>query len=159
MTTYTPGTVDRIDADDGLLGCSTLARVDHVDAHLLRVDSATLASPERWAREILEHTSAAMRIRLRAGWTMLGIGLHHGEPVTIAGWPIGHNSAEYVRLQGDSRLGLTGQLVTRVTDDGVVFATFAQLSNPLARSLWATVLPGHLTIVRSLLEGAVERAG
>jgi len=157
MTTRTPGTVQRIDADDGLLACSTLPRIDHVDVHLLQCGATT--TPEAWAREILEGTSAAMRVRLRAGWTMLGIGLHHGEPDTIAGWPITHNSAEYVRLQGDSRIGLTGQLVTRVTDDGIAFATFAQLSNPLARTLWAKVLPGHLTIVRSLLEGAVERIG
>ncbi|PRC59165.1 hypothetical protein C6A85_24820, partial [Mycobacterium sp. ITM-2017-0098] len=68
-----------------------------------------------------------------------------------------HSSAEYIRLHGDSRLGLTGQLIARVTGDGVVFATVAQLSNPPARSVWARVLPSHLTIVRSLLQDAAER--
>lgn len=157
MTTTRRGTIDPTKADDELLRCSTLARIDHVDAHVMHVESGALSSPEAWAREILEGTSAAMRIRLRAGWTMLGIGLHHGEPDTIAGWPITHNSAEYVRLQGDSRIGLTGELITRVTRDGVVFATVVQLSNPIARSVWARVLPTHLAIVRSLLEDTAQR--
>jgi hypothetical protein len=157
MTLHQNGPVDAIDASTELLQCCTLPRVDHVDVHLAHCDSAAHESPELWAREILERTSAAMRLRLRAGWTMLGIGLHHRDPNTVAGWPITHSSAEYARLQGVSRLGLTGQLVTRVNDNGIVFATFAQLSTPLARSVWARVLPTHLTIVRSLLQDAAER--
>ena len=157
MTAYTYGTVEAIEADDELLACSTLPRIDHVDVHVVHIAPAALDSPESWIREILERTSAAMRVRLRAGWTMLGIGLHHGEADTVAGWRIAHTSAEYVRLHGDSRLGLTGQLIARVTEDGVVFATVAQLSNPVARSVWARVLPTHLTIVRSLLQDAAER--
>ncbi|PRC45425.1 hypothetical protein C6A85_95215, partial [Mycobacterium sp. ITM-2017-0098] len=130
MTAYTSGTVQAIEADDVLLACSTLPRIDHVDVHLVHIAPTALDSPESWMREILEHTSAATRVRLRAGWTMLGIGLHHGEAGTVAGWRITHSSAEYIRLHGDSRLGLTGQLIARVTGDGVVFATVAQLSNP-----------------------------
>ncbi len=159
MPAYKHGTVDPIEADDELLECSTLPRIDHTDVHLVHIEPTALDSPESWAREILEHTSAAMRVRLRTGWTMLGIGLHHGDADTVAGWRIARNSAEYIRLHGDSRLGLTGQLITRVTGDGIVFATVAQLSNPLARSVWAKVLPTHLTVVRSLLQGAAERVG
>jgi hypothetical protein len=159
MTAYRNGTVDAVDADAELLQCSTLPRVDHVDVHLVHCDAAGRDSPESWAREILEHTSPAMRLRLRAGWTMLGIGLRHRDDNTVAGWPITHSSAEFVRLHGVSRLGLTGQLITRVTDDGVVFATFAALSTPLARTVWARALPAHLTIVRSLLQDAAERVG
>lgn len=156
MTPHTR-TVEAMAADDELLACSTLSRIDHVDVHLAHVAPTALESPESWIREILEHTSAAMRVRLRAGWTMLGIGLHHGDADTVAGWRITHSCTEYVRLHGDSRLGLTGELITRVTGDGVVFATVVQLSNPLARSVWARVLPSHLTIVRSLLQDAAER--
>lgn len=159
MTTSRRGTIDPIEAGDDVRRCSTLARIDHIDAHLMHVESGALASPEWWAREILEGTTAAMRVRLRAGWTMLGIGLRHSDANTVAGWPIAHSSAEYVRLQGDSRFGLTGQLITRVTADGIVFATVVHLGNPVARALWSAVLPTHLTIVRSLLHDAAERVG
>lgn len=144
---------------DTLRACCTLDRVDHVDTHLLATDQPRTRTPEQWAREILEGPSAVMRARLTAGWTMLGLRVHQRGPDTIAGWPIAHRDAEYVRLQGDSLLGLTGQLVARVTDDGVEFATFVQLANPVARALWARVLPTHLEIVESLLRGAAERAG
>ncbi len=159
MNISRPGTVDRIEADDALLACSTLPRVDHVDVHLLRIGRPRVRTPEAWAREILEHTSVTMRMRLRTGWSALGIALHHGRYDTIAGWPITANTAEYVRLHGDSRAGLTGQLVTRVSDEGVTFATFVRLGNPVARMVWAKVLPAHLTIVRSLVEEAAERTG
>lgn len=143
---------------DTLHACCTLARVDHVDTHLMRTDAARLRTPEHWAREIMEGPPAATRARLAAGWTMLGIRLHHRRPV-IAGWPITHSDGEYVRLQGDSMLGLKGQLVTRVVDDGVEFGAFVQLGNPAARALWKRVLPAHLEIVELLLGEAADRAG
>lgn len=157
MTSFHRDAVERVDADDALLACTTLSRIDHVDAHQLHTDRAGTHSPEQWSREIIEHTSSAMRLRLRTGWTALGIVLHHGEPDTIAGWQIAHNSPDHVRLQGNSRLGLAGELVTRVTEDDVTFATFVRLSNPAARLMWAKVLPAHLTIVRSLVQAAAER--
>ena len=88
---------------------------------------------------------------------MLGLRVHHLGPDSIAGWPIAHRDADCVRLQGDSLLGLTGQLVTRVTDGGVEFATFAQLDNAVARAMWARVLPTHLQIVERLLREAAAR--
>jgi hypothetical protein len=138
---------------DTQLACCTLSRVDHVDTHVLR----TTRTPQMWAREILENTSVAMRARLTAGWTMLGLRLRRSSAHSIAGWPITRDDAEYVRLQGDSRIGLAGQLVTRVVDGGVVFATFVQLGNPVARAVGARVLPTHLAIVESLGRGAAER--
>lgn len=150
-------TVDRVHADSALLARSTLTRIDHVDAHVLRTDGDLSRTPEQWAREILEHPPAAVRLRLRAGWTALGIALHHGRPDTIAGWPITGNTAEFLRLQSDSRIGLHGQLITRLSDQGVTFATLVELGNPVARMVWAKVLPGHLRTVRSLMEGAAQR--
>lgn len=142
---------------DTLHMCCTLDRVDHVDTHLLATDEPLARTPEQWTREILEGPSAAMPARLTAGWTMLGLRVHHRGQDAIAGWPIAHRDADYVRLQGDSLLGLTGQLVTRVTDRGVEFATFVQLDNALARATWARILPTHLEIVERLLRQAAER--
>ena len=145
--------------NDTLRAYCTLDRIDHADTHLVVADSADRMTPESWAREILEGPPAVTRARLTAGWTMLGLRVHHRGPDAIAGWPIACRDAEHVRLQGDSLIGLTGQLVTRATGAGVEFATFVQLGNPMARALWAKVLPTHLEIVDSLLRRAAERAG
>ncbi|TRW79997.1 hypothetical protein FK535_20195 [Mycolicibacterium sp. 018/SC-01/001] len=147
-----------MDADaDTLRTYCTLDRIDHVDTHLL--PDTRDRTPEQWAREILEGPPAATRALLLAGWTMLGLRVHHRGPGAIAGWPIIHRDSEHVLLQGDSPLGLTGQLVTRVTEDGVQFAAFVRLANPAARALWARALPTHLKFVDSLLRGAAERTG
>src|SRR5689334_2495271 len=144
---------------DTLRAWCTLDRIDHVDTHLLPTADPRSRTPEQWAREILEGPGPAMRARLTAGWTMLGLRVHHLGADAIAGWPVVHRDADYVVLQADSLLGLTGQLMTRVTDAGVEFATFARLSNPVARALWARVLPTHLDIVERLLQEAAERSG
>lgn len=150
-------TVDRIDPDDALLACTTLDRVDHVDAHFLR--TAITRSPAQWAREILENVSVIRQLSLCTGWTLLGIKLRHGDGMAVAGWPIAHEDTDYIRLQGDSFTGLTGELVTRVIDDGVVFATFVQLDGAAARFLWNRVLATHLSTVESLVAEAGERVG
>ncbi|MFW0152888.1 hypothetical protein ACNUDN_24180 [Mycobacterium sp. smrl_JER01] len=116
-----------------------------------------------------------MRVRLHLGWTALGITLHRGAVSiaphrgavsiaphrgavdTIAGWPVSDSGVDYVRLQSDSRIGLTGELLTRVGDHDVTFATLVQLANPVARRVWASVLPAHLNIVRTLMQGAADR--
>ncbi|MBX7448305.1 hypothetical protein GR927_09910 [Mycolicibacterium sp. 3033] len=143
---------------DTLRTYCSLARIDHVDTHLLSTDDPRGKTPEQWAREILEGPPAATRARLIAGWTMLGLRVHHRGPDAIAGWPIIHADADHVLLQGDSPLGLTGQLMTRVSDDGVQFATFVRLANPAARALWSRALPTHLKFVDSLLRGAADRS-
>lgn len=148
-------TVDRIDPDDALLACTTLDRIDHVDAHLLRTDNTR--SPAQWAHEILENVSALRQLSLRTGWTLLGIKLRHGDRDVIAGWPIAHCDSEYIRLQTDSYTGLTGELVARVTDDGLVFATFVRVDGPVARLLWNRALATHLAVVPALLAEAGER--
>ena len=125
-------TVERIDPGDDLLG---------------------------WAREILEGPGAAVRLRLRAGWTMLGIRLHRGARDAIAGWPITHHDREYVRVQSNSPIGLSGELITRMAGDRVEFATLVRLDNPAARLVWARALPTHLGVVRSLMDGAASRVG
>ena len=156
MTTHR--TIERIDPDD-FLGCSTLTRIDHVDAHAF-APGGEPRDPLTWAREILEGPGAATRLRLRAGWTMLGIRLRHREAAdVIAGWPVTHHDSAYVRLQAASPIGLSGELITRVAGDRVEFATLVRLGNPVARLVWAQVLPTHLSVVRSLMNGAAARAG
>lgn len=159
MTSFDTPTVNRIDPDAALLACTTLDRVDHVDAHLIHSRPASSRSPEQWAREILENVSKTRQLSLRAGWTMLGLKLHIGDADAIAGWPIAHRDADYLRLRGDSLSGLTGELVTRVAGDGVAFATFVQLDGPVARLLWSRTVSLHLNIVRQLLTEAAERTG
>jgi len=149
--------VIQIEPDDALLACTTLDVIDHVDAHLLRTEVDQ--SPEQWTREILTNVTAMRQLSLRAGWTLLGIKLHHADRTAIAGWPVTHNDIEYLRLHTDSFTGLTGELVTRVTNRGVVFATFVRLDGRVAQFLWDRAVSAHMLIVPTLLAEAGERVG
>jgi hypothetical protein len=75
----------------------------------------------------------------------------------VLGWNVKHGDEAFVLLAADSWLGLRGQLLFRGEPDGLLFATFVQQTNPLARALWAAITPRHQHVVRSLLTHAARR--
>ena len=99
-----------------------------------------------------------MRGKLWLGWTALGLRL--GPPWSsdrVVGWKIEHSDPGFILLAADSWLGLRGQLLFRSEPDGLLFATFLQQTNPVARALWAAITPRHQQVVRSLLTHAAIR--
>ena len=85
------------------------------------------------------------------------LGLKPGWPWArrhVLGWRIRRSSPDFVLLAARSRIGLPAELLFRRERDGVLFATFVQQRNPLARLVWARVVPAHQRIVRSLLTHA-----
>ncbi len=59
---------------------------------------------------------------------------------------------QWARASG--RLGLSGELLFERQQHTLLFATFVQLDNPIARALWAGIAPRHRQVVRDLLEQA-----
>jgi hypothetical protein len=43
-------------------------------------------------------------------------------------------------------------------DDALVIATFIQMKNPAARTVWAGIAPRHRQVVRRVLEQGLRRA-
>lgn len=135
---------------------STLARTDYEDAFAVTADVEQTA--EQWVRAVIDDAPARVRRRLWSGWIALGLRL--GAPWSsdrVLGWQVKHTEPSYVLLGADSWLGLRGQLLFRTDPDGLLFATFLQLTNPAARSLWAAITPHHQRVVRSLLTHAATR--
>ena len=52
-------------------------------------------------------------------------------------------------------MGLTGELLFKREPGGLLFATFIQQRNVVARAVWARVAPTYRRIVRSLLTQAI----
>ncbi len=99
-----------------------------------------------------------MRGKLWLGWTALGLRL--APPWSggrVVGWKIEHSDPGFILLAADSWLGLRGQLLFRSEPGGLLFATFLQQTNPVARALWAAIAPRHQEVVRSLLTHAAIR--
>ena len=121
-------------ADPGgpALARSTLSRVDYADAFLMRVPDVGRWPAEHWARLVLSEAPAAVRTRLVAGWTALGLKLSRSAR-SILGWTVRSSDADDVLLGADSRTGMPAQLLFERTDDAVLFCTFVTHDNALAR--------------------------
>jgi hypothetical protein len=136
---------------------STLSRIDYEDA--FAVTAAVEQTPEQWVRAVLQDAPPRVRRRLWLGWTALGLKLaapwYRGR---VLGWKVKHRDPAYVLLAADSWFGLRGQLLFRREPHGLLFATFIQHTNPVARALWAAITPRHQDVVRSLLTHAASRA-
>lgn len=137
-------------------GRCTLRRIDYEDAFLLNIDPGDRWTAEQWARSILEGAPTEIRRGLRVVWMMLGLRLESPtSPVpSVLGWRIHRRTPEMVLLGADSRFGMSGQLLIMIDGQSLIFATFAQQTNPLLRAIWTGVTPRHLRMVRYLLHRA-----
>jgi len=135
---------------------STLSRIDYEDAFAVTAD--VHHTSEQWVRAVLQDAPASVRRQLWMGWTAIGLKL--GPPWSggrVLGWGVKHSDPGFVLLAADSWLGLRGQLLFRSEPYGLLFATFVQQTNPVARALWAAITARHQHVVRSLLGHAAGR--
>jgi hypothetical protein len=136
---------------------STLGRVDYVDAFRVDVGAATERTGEAWARATLEDAPASMRRSLRRGWYALGLRLGSTRS-GVLGWEVRQRSPDVALLAGRSWVGMPAELLFKREQGSLLFATFVQHKNPLARAVWAGVAPGHRRVVQHLLERASAAA-
>lgn len=134
---------------------STLVRIDYEDA--FNVTAGASRTPRGWVRAVLQDAPASVRRRLLLGWTALGLRLEPWSSDRVLGWKIKHDDPNFVLLAADSWLGIRGELLFATAPDGLLFATFVQQRNPVARGLWAAITHRHQDVVRSLLTHAADR--
>jgi len=134
---------------------STLASIDYEDAFLVEVRSGEDRTPEHWARTMLEDAPGIMRSALPWGWFALG--LKHASTRServVLGWEVRRSTPDFALLGAGSRLGLPAELLFERRAQALLFATFVQHDNPIARAVWAGVAPVHRQVVRYALEQA-----
>jgi hypothetical protein len=133
----------------------TLARIDYEDAFLVQIGPVEDRTAEQWARAILEGAPAMMRRTLLLGWSALGLQLGPtGSDGFVLGWAVRRSTPDFVLLGASSRLGLRAELLFERQEQRLLFDTFVQKENRMARTMWAGVEPLHRPIVRDLLEQA-----
>ena len=137
---------------------STLRRIDYEDAFFVAASPGQEGSGEQWARAVLEGAPLMVRARLLRGWCLLGLRLGWpGSRRRILGWRIRRADPDFVLLSAGSRLGMPGELLFKREDSGLLFATFVQQRNSLARAIWGRAEPAHERVVSSLLTQAARR--
>ncbi len=150
-----PGRVRQVGLPPGTRALSTLSRVDYQDAFVLGTGPAQDRTAEQWARVLLEEAPASTRNSLSRGWSRLGLRLGSAPPDrSVLGWEIRRSTPDVALLGACGHLGLSGELLFARRPHALLYATFVQLENPVARGLWAAVAPRHRQVVRDLLEQA-----
>jgi hypothetical protein len=150
--------VCQIDVPPDARALSTLAHIDYEDAFLVETGPAPDRTPEQWARAVLEDAPLAVRKSLLSGWAALGLKVGGGRSGrSVLGWAVRQSTPDFVLLGRDSRVGMPGELLFKREDDALLFSTFVQKGNPVARALWAGVESTHVRIVRQILEDARRR--
>jgi hypothetical protein len=145
--------VRQIEVPPAARALSTLSRIDYADAFLVESERVQERTAEEWARAILENAPAKVRAMLLSGWSAIGLKLGRGDQ-GVLGWELRKRTADFVLLAAESRLGMPGQLLFKREPGALLFATFVQQDNQIARTLWAGVEPVHIPTVRTLLEHA-----
>jgi hypothetical protein len=155
------GSVDRVrqvNVPPSVRALSTLARSDYADTFLVDVGPLGDHTAEQLAREVLEGAPLAVRIQLVSGWSSIGLKIGRGPSNrSVLGWSLRQSTPDHVLLGADSRIGMPGELLFKKDGDTLLFATFAQHGNLIARGVWAMVEPAHVRIVRNILDQASQR--
>jgi hypothetical protein len=155
----TAATVRQIAVPPDARALSTLSHIDYEDAFLVETGPPRDRTAEQWARAIIEDAPITVRGRLLSGWSAIGLKLGRGRGRSVLGWEVRSRSPDFVLLGADSRIGMPGQLLFKRERHALLFATFVQHDNPVARAVWAGVEPVHVPAVRHLLEQASRRLG
>jgi Protein of unknown function (DUF2867) len=131
---------------------STLPRIDYEDGWLVGSGAAADRPAEQSAREILEGAPAGTRSALLRAWCALGLKLGSpGAGGRVLGWEVRHSEPDLVLLGAPSRVGMPAELLLMRRERQLLFATFVQQQNPLARAVWALVAPKHRQVVQRML--------
>jgi hypothetical protein len=139
---------------------STLSHIDYEDAFLVETCFAQDRTSEQWARAMLEEAPTIMRRALPWAWSALGLRLGPTRSDRfVLGWELRRSTPDVALLAARSRLGATAELLFERQQRTLLFATFVQKENYIARPVWAGVAPVHRQVVRYLLAHASRRIG
>jgi hypothetical protein len=130
-----------------------LSHIDYADAFVIETENAGDRTAEQWARAILEGAPLAVRTQLVSGWSSLGLKLGRAG---VLGWPVQRSTPGFVLLGAGSRIGMPAELLLERRRGALLFCTFVQHDNAVARAVWAGVEPVHVPVVRRVLGHAAR---
>ena len=152
-TPLMPSRVRQVAVPPTARALSTLSQIDYADAFLVEIGSAEDRTAQQWARAILEDAPIITRSALRWVWFTLGLQLGSTLPDrSVLGWRVRRSTPDFVLLAARSPVGLSAEVLLERQQQTLLFATFVQHENPIARAVWAGIEPVHRPAVRYLLE-------
>jgi hypothetical protein len=153
-------TVDRITSAVGahtveasVRALGSFSTIDYADLFTLATDVE--ASPQRWARAMFGDAPNLGELFIWRG--LLGLRLRlRASPATVAGWRIGGEAENWIRLEADSWF-LTANLVVVTAPGRVSLATFLRYDRSVAHRAWPPLSAVHRHLVPRVLHAAETR--
>jgi hypothetical protein len=156
--TASPDGVRRITVPPTARALSTLPRIDYADAFLVEVDRVDDRNAEQWVRAIFDEAPTHLRLRLWSAWIALGFRLSTPEAKgCVLGWWVRKSTRNFVLLGANSSIGMPAELLLMRHERRLLFDTFVEHGNPIARAVWASVQPVHTRAVPWVLRQFSER--
>src|ERR1700679_1158333 len=106
--------VHQIDPAPQIRALSTLAVIDYADAFVVTGGPAGKGTPDQWAHAVLVRSPLPVRVKLVAGWTMLGLRLGFRPPgQRVLGWRARQRTPEHLLLGAGSSPGGAADVLFR----------------------------------------------
>ncbi|MFD2081649.1 hypothetical protein SAMN05421678_1177 [Actinopolymorpha cephalotaxi] len=132
---------------------SSLSRIDYADHFVLPTNAA--ATVEQWARVMFGDTPDVIELFVWRG--LLGLRLSRTASAdTVAGWQIGEQGDEWIRLEARSWF-VAANLVVQATSDSVALGTFLRYDHWPALLVWPPLSVLHRRLVPGVLRKAATR--
>ena len=148
------GTVGTQNIPESARALSSLPDVDYADHFTLATDAD--ATPEQWARAMFGDVPSMAEQLIWRG--LLQLRLSPGRsPATVAGWRIGGQGPDWIRLEAASWL-LTANLIVRTGDRRVSLTTVVRYERRLGGSVWPPLSAVHRRLVPGVLRAAEARS-
>jgi hypothetical protein len=139
---------------EAIRSISAMPDADYADVFTITARAVRQASPERWARAVLEEAPLARR-GARLLWHALGLRLApSGSADHVQGWALADRGDNWIRIETSSWF-MTCHAVAYVDEDRVSIALFIRYDRPPASVLWPPVSIGHRWAVPVLLRQAL----
>lgn len=149
------GRAHRVEVPPAVRAAYGMTESDYASMFALDIHEAGEFPAEHWARATFEGAPAAVARLLRAAWVgalWLRLGAA-SSPRHILGWQIVQREPHAVVLEARSRL-IDARNIILVSGTGVLWGTFVQFNQPIARPVWAAATPVHHQVIPYLLNRA-----
>jgi hypothetical protein len=146
--------VRRRSVSDAVRVLSNMAPQDYVDFFTATAPTTLSASPDYWARAVIEDAGG---LGGQFIWRiLLGLRLDSSRASDqVGGWRIAERSRSFIRLEAASSF-LTVHIIIAVEGEDLSMATFLRYDRPLGSFVWSVLSAVHRKLMPRLLRSAIR---
>jgi hypothetical protein len=142
---------------DGIRALGAIDNPDYADIVTATLEETPSGTPEQLIRATLQSVPRSLLLFVPfVQRVFLGLRLNlRPSPDRVLGWRIAVRDEKWVRIEADSWL-LTGNVVMRLDEGDIFFATFIRYDHPFAAFVWPPISLIHRQVALILVRSATR---